>query len=211
MSQIALPLAESKKPRRLVEPIVREAEIEGDYRWTMKRAWGAGPLIHWCLLNPSDADARRDDPTTLRMMTFSAAWGFGSLIVTNVYPFISSTTDKLNAWRKTFDWQAFQDFGMRSWWLDKSSWSAFHHNVGVVGRSAELADVSVAAWGASVDSADLEQILEGALMTSATEFGDLGFKIEWQCLGTNRDGSPRHPLARGRHRLSDDVVLRAWK
>lgn len=199
MSQIALPLLiPNRKPRRMVEPIAREAEIEDGYRWTMKRAWGAGPLIHWNLLNPSDADAKRDDPTTLRMMLFSSAWGFGSMIVTNVYPFISSTTDKLAAWRKTFDWITYQDRGMRPWGVDKSSWSAFHNNVGIIAEASARADISVAAWGSGVDNADLEQVLKGAT-------------VPWQCLGTNRDGSPRHPLARGRHRLRDDAVLRPWK
>ena len=93
MSNIALELPlniPASKPRMPAPPIVRSAQIEGPYRWTMTRAWGAGPVITWVLFNPSDADGRRDDPTTLRMMGFSYRWGFGSMVVANVYPFIAS-------------------------------------------------------------------------------------------------------------------------
>lgn len=54
--------------RRPTGTIVRSAEIDGNYRWTARRAWGAGPCIHWNLLNPSEADALRDDPTMWRMI-----------------------------------------------------------------------------------------------------------------------------------------------
>ena len=47
------------KPRMPSPPIARGAQIEGPYRWTMTRAWGAGGIIMWVLFNPSDADGKR--------------------------------------------------------------------------------------------------------------------------------------------------------
>ena len=47
------------KGRYPSEPILRSATIEGDYRYTAERAWGAGLCILWCLLNPSVADGLR--------------------------------------------------------------------------------------------------------------------------------------------------------
>lgn len=200
--------------RRPMEPIVRSAEIDGIYRWSARRAWGAGPLIHWNCLNPSDADGKRDDPTMWRMMGFSLGWGFGSMVVTNTYPFISSTTDKLRAWKETWDWETFEGHGMRPWEIDKSSWSAFHHNLGIIGQCAQKAEASVAAWGAGVEAEDLQQLFDGARITVDTSehdgFGEIGVPIEWKCLGTNGDGSPIHPLARGKHRVPDDAVLQPW-
>ena len=193
------------------EPILREAEIEDNYRWTLRRAWGAGPCILWCGLNPSNADGKRDDPTTLRMIGFSYRWGFGSMIVTNVYPFISSTTDKLRAWRKTFDWKTYEANGMRPWGWDKSSWSAFHHNIGMINDLIRVDTICVAAWGAGADEADVQQFTEGVrLGIDDSEFVSIGIPIEWKCLGKNADGSPIHPLARGRYRVPDDTKLQPW-
>lgn len=213
MTQLDLiPPVPGTRARMPAEPIIRIAEIEEGYRWTMKRAWGSGPTIIWSLLNPSNADGKRDDPTTLRMIGFSYRWGFGSMIATNVYPFISSTTDKLRAWRKTFDWKTYEANGMRPWELDKSSWSAFHHNIGVINDLIREDIICVAAWGTGADEADIQQFIEGVrLEVDDAEFGSIGIPIEWKCLGKTADGSPIHPLARGRHRVPDDAILIPWK
>lgn len=193
-------------------PIVRSAEIEGPYRWVMHRAWSvAGPTIVWVLLNPSDADGKRDDPTTLRMIGFSFRWGFGSMVVANLYPFVSSTTDKLKAWRKTFDWKTYEANGMRPWGWDNTSWSAFHHNIEVVSKYLTEDTVCVAAWGAGAPEADVDQLIRGVRAPVENDFGNIGVEINWHCLGKTADGSPIHPLARGRHRVPDDAVLQMWK
>lgn len=201
-------------PRMPAPPIVRSAEIEIPYRWTMSRAWGAGPTILWTLFNPSDADGKRDDPTTLRMMGFSYRWGFGSMIVTNVYPFISSTPDRLHAWRRTFDHKSYEADGMRPWGWDQSSWSAFHHNQGVISDLLTPEMTCVAAWGRGPDAADLDHFLMGVRIGVDTGchdgLGIVGVKPTWHCLGTNADGSPIHPLARGRNRVPGSATLKKW-
>jgi hypothetical protein len=205
------------------EPILRAAEVEAvDHlpgkpcacRWTMTRGWGSGPCIVWVALNPSDADGRRDDPTTLRMIGFSYRWGFGSMIVCNVYPFVSPTTDRLRAWRKTFDHKTYEARGMRPWEMDRSSWSAFHHNQDVVSRLLTPETVLVAAWGNGVDEADLDHFLAGVEVTiDSSEFDGFigGVPPEWKCLGLTGGGAPVHPLARGRHRVPDDATLQSWR
>lgn len=37
------------------------------------------------MLNPSTADASRDDPTIRRCLAFSKAWGFGAMTVVNIF------------------------------------------------------------------------------------------------------------------------------
>lgn len=217
MSQLSFSIpTPPTRARRPLEPIVRTAEVEqrGDYvyRWTMQRAWGPGPTALWALLNPSVADGKQDDPTTLRMMGFSYRWGFGSMIVVNLYPFVSSTTDRLLAWRKTFDWKTYEDLGMRPWPYDDSTWSAFHHGIGKICSALTPEVTCIAAWGSGADEADVDQFLRSVKFTAHdTEFGSVGIAPDWHCLGKTADGSPIHPLARGRHRVPDDRQLSVWK
>jgi hypothetical protein len=212
---------QKKQPSRYPRDIARSAEIEqvGEdrYRWVAVRAWGSGPTIIWILLNPSTADGKVDDPTMRRMIRFSYRWGFGSLVVMNVYPIISSKPSIMNAWRRTFDHETWQDLGMPAWrtGVCRSSWSAFFENTRRI--SARIDDDSkvVAAWGAGVDPKDLDYFIAHVSRRVDTNehdgFGDVGVPITWHCLGKNEDGSPTHPLARGKHWVPDEAELRVWK
>lgn len=62
----------------------------GRYRYSLWCQWEPGAMVNWCCLNPSKADAKVNDPSFVRMMNFSRAWGYGGLMVTNLF-----------AWRAT--------------------------------------------------------------------------------------------------------------
>lgn len=61
-----------------------------DFRYTLVRQWGPGPLVLWVLANPSDADAQQDDPTCVRGMGFSRRWGFGGMMFVNMAAFCAT-------------------------------------------------------------------------------------------------------------------------
>lgn len=67
----------------------------GRYRYSLQRDWHSNVptmperllRVMWVGLNPSTADAFRDDPTIRRMMAFSNSWGFRSMVVCNLFAF----------------------------------------------------------------------------------------------------------------------------
>src|ERR1700681_3527465 len=153
MINLELPFEAPPDPKAMrmpPPPIARTAQIEGPYRWSMSRAWGSGPTILWVCFNASNADGKRDDPTTLRMMGWSYRWGFGSMVVMNVYPFIASKPADLHAWRRTFDHKRYEELGMPPWknGNDRGSWAAFHHNQRLISDllTATPDMTCVAAW-----------------------------------------------------------------
>jgi len=73
-------------------PMERGADISpcGRYRYTLWRKWGPGGTCMFVGLNPSTADATLDDPTIRRCVAFARMWGYGGLMMTNLF-----------AWRAT--------------------------------------------------------------------------------------------------------------
>ena len=57
----------------------------GLYRYRLYRRWGAAPASLFVMLNPSTADAERNDPTIRRCMDFARGWGRGGIHVVNLF------------------------------------------------------------------------------------------------------------------------------
>lgn len=198
------------------EPIARSADIErvgrsATYRWTARRAWQPSwPVILWCMLNPSIADGKVDDPTMRKIIGYSFRWGYGSAIIENIYPFVSPDPVKMFRWRKRFDHKFYEGMGMRPWDIDKSPYSAFMHNIGNISKLITDGMTCVAAWGNEADEGDVEFFLHNVNFKCDTSehdgFGVIDIPITWRCLGKNGNGSPKHPLY-----LKNDAKLEIWR
>jgi len=69
-------------------PMMRDAEFAEDriYRYSLRRVWKPeNGLVNFILLNPSTADEMSDDPTIRRCIGYCDSWGYGGLIVTNLF------------------------------------------------------------------------------------------------------------------------------
>lgn len=62
--------------------------MDQKYRYRLDRVWdeGKGHSV-FIMLNPSTADAELDDPTIRRCKGFARAWGYGGLIVVNLFAY----------------------------------------------------------------------------------------------------------------------------
>jgi hypothetical protein len=67
--------------------IQRSAEISLclRYRYSLARRWGNGAPVLWVMLNPSTADAFKDDRTIGRCVGFARTWGFNAIEVVNLF------------------------------------------------------------------------------------------------------------------------------
>lgn len=62
------------------------------YRYQLERRWDDGPLVNFCLLNPSDANLYDNDPTIERQSRRVRGWyqSYGGVLVTNAYALVST-------------------------------------------------------------------------------------------------------------------------
>lgn len=160
-------------------------------RWRLGRFWDPRlPLA--CVIgnNPSDAGAERDDPTVLRWNHFFRLWGFGGYCAVNKYPWISS--DPADCWRRVGPVLAE---GYQNTILHVT-------NKNHVVQAAIFCSQVFICWGKPKNDDDylFQEWLIEELPTD-----------ELWCFGRNADGSPKHPMARGRHRIPDDAKPEIWR
>lgn len=68
----------------------------GRYRYWLSREWDATrAVLVWVMLNPSTADAEHDDATIRKVIGFAKAWGYGSVLVVNLFAYRSTEPEGL--------------------------------------------------------------------------------------------------------------------
>jgi hypothetical protein len=152
---------------------IGSAEISEDmlYRYCLTREWDADrPVVNFIGLNPSTADALVDDPTIRRCVGFAKSWGFGKLVMTNL--FALRRTDPAELCFAAVDPIGPQTNG----WLE---------------TCAAEASLVVAAWGA-VDG--LFRNNDRFAQRRAAAVCNLILTSSIHALGFTKAGFPRHPL-----------------
>jgi hypothetical protein len=142
----------------------------GWYRYDLERKWERviTRKVVWVMLNPSTADARFDDATIRKCVSFSQIWGFDGMAVVNLFAYRSTNPNVL---------ANLHDKG-HARGPENPGYIRSHIN----DRETQLV---VAAWGANVNKMGLPRYNIEAWCRAA--------KKPLRCLGTNKDGSPKHP------------------
>lgn len=140
----------------------------GRYRYQLQRqATVANPSAAsavFCMLNPSTADAEIDDPTIRRCRSFAGRWDCAGLIVVNLYALRATDPRELR----------------RVGYAD----AVGPENDNWLRDAASRAGDVICAWGTNADIERVRQAVD--IFRSA--------RARLWCLGTTKDGHPRHPL-----------------
>lgn len=103
----------------------------GLHRYKLSRIWdNKKPLVLFVMLNPSTADANEDDPTIRRCIGYAKSWGYGGLMVGNLFSF--RATDPKELKEKKNDIQDIETIC-----TNHSSLKEMH----------EVCEITVCAWG----------------------------------------------------------------
>lgn len=150
------------------KPAVRrwaELSTDGEHRLVLGRQWRDDlPVVAFIGLNPSTADAHEDDPTVRRCVGFARAWGYGGVVLANLYTFRAADPRVLAACKTPLTFGA--DNALRD--------------------VAEHASLLIEAWGAHpmASSTGRDRHVRALLAGRAPR----------AVLGLTQDGAPRHPL-----------------
>ena len=139
---------------------------DGYYRYDLRRSWGApeAPQICWVMLNPSTADATQDDPTIRRCVGFSKAWGFGSLIVVNLFALRATDPKDL---------------------LTSVVSPIGPENDACIERAVRNAECVMAAWGTKGTFRNRDGLVTDLIVNAGRNI---------HCLDRTKGGHPKHPL-----------------
>jgi hypothetical protein len=163
----------------------RDAVISdcGLYRYLLKRVWDASlPGLVFIMLNPSKADAKIDDPTILACIAIARAQGCGGIVVVNLFAYRATSPADMKA--------AADPVGPKC-------------NKYIVCALKTKPKMVIAAWGA-----------DGWYRNRCVDvraFVTIRYSTSLHCLGTTKDGSPKHPLARGKHRIPPTFEPQVWR
>ena len=105
----------------------------GLYRYELHREWDKkkGKVL-FIMLNPSTADGDKDDLTTIRCINFAKKWGYGGIMIGNIYPFRAKRPKDLRKWTNN---------------CGKEEYKALFENMDCVRDMAVDAEIIVCAWG----------------------------------------------------------------
>ena len=136
------------------------------YRYTLHRIWNESkPLLAFIMCNPSTADENILDPTVTLCFNFAGKWGYGGLVVGNIFALRSTDPKGL---------------------LGVSDPIGPDNN-NAIRDIAEQAGTIFAAWGSF-------PVLGQIMKQRAEAVKNLLHDFDLYALRINKDGSPKHPL-----------------
>lgn len=164
----------NKQPE-LIPKETRIANFSGDrkYRYTLLIEWEPGARrCQFIGLNPSTADEYSDDPTIRRCKGFAKAWGFGGMIMTNIFALRETDAEKM----KKHPHPMGEYYGMQ--------FAPYRNDQEIMG-AAQQCEIVIACWGLDGGHRDRGRDVQSMLHA-------VGQKLF--CIRKTKEGFPEHPL-----------------
>ena len=140
------------------------ALVIGEYRYRLWRIWDPNATVMvWVLLNPSEADETKDDPTLRKCMGFARRNRHGGVILVNLFAWVDPHPRSLRS--------AADPIGS--------------DNDGHVLWACRGSATIVAGWGAHRLASDRARHVCELIRGTAER--------DLRCFGKTKDGFPRHP------------------
>lgn len=153
------------------------------YRYELRRFWDRSlPVLPVILLNPSTADANKDDATVRMLMAYARRWSFGGFVLVNLYALRSTDPRGL----------ALSE--------DPIGPLGLTYVRGLIGAAGLFFKWMLVGWGDGGSKLRAHTQLVRWVTTTAE-----ACQVELRCLGTTKSGAPWHPL-----RKSLDLVPKRW-
>lgn len=166
-----------------------EFSEDGRHRLSLGRRWGNGPRALVCGANPSSAGASRNDPTISWLIKMFEPRGYGGFLMVNWETYIASSPKEMHTWRNCCP-------------IDEHR-AAVARNLDIIRTASVQSEMRFVAWGNLVPSIPQTTKVLWAL--------SLGVSEPLYAFGLTKDGKPKHPMARGHHRIPDDWKPVLWR
>jgi hypothetical protein len=141
---------------------------DGRYRYSLGRHWNPSkPACLFIMLNPSTADARKNDRTVTRCLAFAKSWGYGGFYVANLFAYRTSKPSEMK--------RAANPVGAKN----------RIHLERLAKKVKRSGGVCIAAWGRHGSHNNQDKIV-------VSRFKKLGIGLYF--LALTKDGFPKHPL-----------------
>ena len=149
--------------------MIKDAEISpcGLYRYMLRRIWDEDEnFLVFCLLNPSTADEKDDDPTIRKCIGFAKKNGFGGIIIINLFGIRSPNPKNIKIHSDPFGPDLSRN------WI-RATHQSYHFVFG---------------WGNMGLFKNAQMNMHKFFFFGQSPL----YKI--YCLGKNKNGTPKHPL-----------------
>lgn len=158
----------------------------GTWRDELRRVWDDSlPLLVVCMLNPSKADHEIDDPTILTLIHFAKLWGYGGLLVVNLFSYRSSSPSEMMAC------------------ADAIGPENSRHLNSAMAYARDHGGKLLCAWG----NGGVHEGRDEWFCSVARHY----YSLDLIVLGTTQSWMPKHPMARGKHRIPRDQMPILWR
>lgn len=139
----------------------------GKYRYSLSRVWDETKgRVLFIMLNPSTADAEKNDPTIRRCIGFAKKWGYGGIYVVNLFSFRATNPKELL----------------------KAPFVVGIENEKWFRRMSSISNIAICAWGNGAIVDKLQKRLDHNWKPLSW------INIPLHYLELSKDGTPKHPL-----------------